>query len=228
MGEEITLLIKSQKFFCGVFCGEFQPFLRKPFWKRNSVINSLFSLGKKIAKKGGKKSPEITTIACMMEGFSQLAGSQQLDQSFGGATWSPAGLWRWQLELLPGVKRWNEPLGKQAIGTGPLVASPNTRQVRRVGSPSLPSWALATPLLLIFLFSYFPFISLWWGNSKWGAKVGIRLGRGVLGFYLGFYHVFPLCSHQVTRFTETGDEMRSQDQKQTQGQQKKTQLVFLT
>jgi hypothetical protein len=42
-----------------------------------------------------------------------------MDQSFGGATWSPAGLWRRQLELLPGVNSWNEPLGKQAIGIGP-------------------------------------------------------------------------------------------------------------
>lgn len=42
-----------------------------------------------------------------------------MDQSFGGATCSPAGLWRRQLELLPGVNRWNEPLGKQAIEIGP-------------------------------------------------------------------------------------------------------------
>jgi hypothetical protein len=47
---------------------------------------------------------------------------------------------RRQLEWLPGVKRCNEPLGKQAIGTGPLVSSPNTRPP------------------LSFLFSYFPFI----------------------------------------------------------------------
>jgi hypothetical protein len=64
-----------------------------------------------------------------------------------------------------------------------------------------------------------------------GSKSRYQIGERSLGFYLGFYHVLPLCSHQVTRFTETGDEMRSQDQKQTQGQKKKhrgIKLVFLT
>jgi hypothetical protein len=78
----------------------FSHFLRKIFRKRISVTNSLFCLEK---NPNRQKSPQ--WLACMMKGFSELAGSQSLDHSFGGATWSPAGLWRRQLEL-PSVSFW--------------------------------------------------------------------------------------------------------------------------
>ncbi len=56
-----------------------------------------------------------------------------------------------------------------------------------------------------------------------GSRTRYQIGERSLEFNLGFY-LLPMCSHCVLikflRFTETGDEMRSQDQKQTQAQKK--------
>jgi hypothetical protein len=73
MGEEITLLIKSQN-FCGVFlCGEFlSHFCERYLGKEILSQNPLFSLENKSPKKGGKKnrqkSPQL--LIYMMKGFS--------------------------------------------------------------------------------------------------------------------------------------------------------------
>jgi hypothetical protein len=53
MGEEITLLIKSQN-FCGVFCGEFLAIFAKDILEKKFCHKFPIFFGKQIAKKGGK------------------------------------------------------------------------------------------------------------------------------------------------------------------------------
>lgn len=83
MGEEITLLIKSQN-FCGVFlCGEFfSHFCERYLGKEILSQNPLFSLENKSPKKGEKhrqKSPKITTIAYIYDERFLLAGRMSVD-----------------------------------------------------------------------------------------------------------------------------------------------------